>query len=199
MTRFVLNTPRHSLAKVYGLLSDMACLKTPLANALMGLKEISSPLVRRLGEEILPAFDIYNRERNFDGIGTLAEFTASYPLGRGVFVPVKPTFVLVESDGLTPVFVIGWASLPFDDFQKRLLSTIIYEAVLTLTDFVGRDAEIICFPRAPFSKRDRTHRAWKVSDYKRFDQAEMTALLGRYGDALDLAAGMIRKILGESV
>ncbi|UAJ09582.1 hypothetical protein [Polymorphobacter megasporae] len=197
MARFAISSPRISLTQVYKLLSDMACLKTSLSDALHGLEKVGNPLVRRLGREILTSFAAYNEVRLFDGIRTLNEFCVNYPLDRGVFVPVRPTFIIVEDDGLTPVFIIGWTSLPFTDFQKRLLSTIIYNAVLTLTDFIGRDAEIVCFPRAKYSKSERMPRAWKVSNYKPFSAAELSAHLDRYGNALDLAADMIRSILGD--
>lgn len=198
MVKFVLTGPRHSLQQVYGLISDMACLQISLESALLGLNVIKSPLVRRLGREVLIAFNAHNRVRKYDGIKTLNGFEVRYPLGRGISVPVKPTFVIVEEGGLTPVFVIGWASLPFTDFQKCLLSTIIQNALLTLTDFAGRDAEIVCLPRAKYSKSERMPRAWKVSNYRPFTAVELAGHLDRYGNALDLAANMIRALLDST-
>ena len=199
MTKFALSNPRLSLAPVYKLASDIACRGTPLEQVLKGLQTLNSQAVRRLGTEILTAFASYNIGRRYDGIETLPDFCVNYPLGRGVVVPVKPTFVIMEEGGLTPVFVIGWTSIPFSDFQKKLLSTIIYNSILTLTDFIGRDAEIVCLPRATYSKYERMPRSWKVSHYKPYTGQELTEILDRYGSALDLASIMIKKILGDNV
>ncbi len=53
IARFVLARPRHALASIYKLIADYITFGISKETVSKGLDEISNPLVRRLGREIL--------------------------------------------------------------------------------------------------------------------------------------------------
>ncbi|KQX21598.1 hypothetical protein ASD39_00485 [Sphingomonas sp. Root50] len=122
---------------------------------------------------------------------------AMYPIGRNMFVPVKPTFTFLDKGKLTPVFLIGWASMPFSDFQSRLFATIVQKAILSLEGFEGSDALIIFVPRIAGSKTDRHVRAWKVSERQLLTDGELRDQFDRFGNALDDAVPVILEELAR--
>lgn len=195
MARFILGKPRFSIHKVYGILADVVTFGLSDEAAYKSLSLIKNPKVQKLGREILDAILPYIRKSELRGIQVFHDLVTLYQVGRGVSVPVKPTFVLLRDGRLIPVFVIGWASVPFTDFQKRLLSTVIRDAILTLEGFEGSDAEIICVPRV--GKHERAVRSWKVSDYDCLPDDEKREQLDRYGLALDKVVPIILEELSR--
>jgi len=119
-----------------------------------------------------------------------------YPVAAGVRVPVKPTFVLNEDGRLTPYFLICWAKMDFTVHQRSLLTTLITEAILTLEEFRGSDAVIICTPLAPYSKKERQVITWRASDFPILSDDEKQSIFDRYAGALDDAERMIVESLG---
>lgn len=192
IARFALASPRIRLQPVYNALAMMVIDQQPLEVALKVVEALENPVVRRAGIEILTAFERFNRDRCMDGIEALHKWETVYPLTRGVVVPVKPTFVILENGRPKPVFVIGWASTRLDDFQMRLLCTVIHEAVLTQQEFLGSDAEILLFPRSGRYSRNvisRTVRnAWLLTP------AELARQIAIYGSALDIVPSLIQRM-----
>jgi len=110
---------------------------------------------------------------------------------------VKPTFVFQHDRNLHPVFVIGWASMPFTRFQQQLFATIIYRALLTLEGFEGSDAHIVCTPRFKGSRSERNVRSWKVSHVPLLTDEELRAQFDRFGNALDDVVPIILEELAK--
>ncbi len=188
---FVLGKPRHALAKVYSIIADYVTFGVSKTDANQALQKITNPLVRRLGREIISVLLPWLDLAAIKGIQAFHNLSVPYPIGRGILVPVKPTFVFQHERKLIPVFVVGWASMPFDDFQKRLLGTIISQAILTLEGFEGSDAHIVCVPRIKGSRSERYVRPWKVSDYPLLSEEELREQFDRFGNALDDAVPIV--------
>ena len=87
--------------------------------------------------------------------------------------------------------------MPFTEYQKSLLSTVIYEALLTLEGFETSDAHIICVPRLKGSKSERFIRAWKVSDVPILTNEQLRAQFDRFGNALDDAVPIVLEELAR--
>lgn len=197
IAQFCLAKPRHALTKIYGLIADHVTFGTPKEDVVRGLERITNPLIRRLGREIISVLLPWLDKKEIKGIEVFHNFSVPFPIGRGILVPVKPTFIFQHDRSLTPVFVIGWASMPFSDYQKQLFGTIIYEALLTLEGFEGSDAYVICVPRIKGSRSERTIRFWKVSETPRLSDEMLRAQFDRFGNALDDAVPMVLEELAR--
>lgn len=191
ITRFVLGKPRHALTKIYGIIADAITYQNDDATIGKAIDGIPNEYVRSLGHEICDVVMPWIRANQIEGIQVFHDMVARYPIGRGIVVPVKPTFVMLEDGRLTPVFIIGWASLPFSDFQKQLLATLIDRAILTQEGFEGSDALIVCAPRVSPGMPYRVVRAWRVSERALLTDDELREQFDRFGNALDDAVPVI--------
>jgi hypothetical protein len=197
IARFVLAKPRHALANIYTLIADYVTFGVGKEAVVKGLARITNPLVRRLGREIVSALLPWLDKEDIKGIEVFHRLNVPFPIGRGILVPVKPTFVFQHGRSLTPVFVIGWASMPFSDYQKQLFATIIHRAILTLEGFEGSDAHIVCVPRIKGSRSERYVRPWKVSDVALLSDEDLRAQFDRFGNALDDAVPIVLEELAR--
>jgi hypothetical protein len=116
------------------------------------------------------AFCAYAATRQYVATPAYTEFTASFPIARELFIPVKPTLVAREGGELKPIFVFGWKSVPLSLFQRRLLMTILEDAIFSLTDFEQSDAEIVFLPEVD---RVRTPEVWHRGDYDLLSPIEL--------------------------
>lgn len=182
VARFALGFPTTALFQVYRIIGDMVGLGVSEEDALTAVGLIENSLVAKLGREIVLAFSAYNKEEKFEGTRVFDSLAGSFRVSRDVIVPVKPTFVILENDRPTPVFFIGWTTLPFTRLQKRLLTTAIDDAILSYGDFSGSQARVICAPR--ISKIHRVIKSWSTAEYPRLDHAELAVQLGFYSQAL---------------
>ncbi len=94
-------------------------------------------------------------------------------------------------------FVIEWASIPFNSFQKQLFATIIHKAILTQEGFEGGDAYVVCAPRIKGSRSERYVRSWKVSEITLLSDAELREQFDRFGNALDDVVPIILEELAK--
>ncbi len=191
IARFVLGKPRHALAKIYQLVADKVTFGLPDATVFHALRMIGNERVEALGEEILEALLPWLDEHDFKGIQVFHDMVAPFPIGRGIVVPIKPTFVTLQHGKLTPVFVIGWTKMPFSDFHKRLFASLVHRAILTQEDFVGSDALVICVPRIQPGHPQRRVRHWWVNDRAMLSDQELATQFDRFGNALDDAVPII--------
>ena len=195
IARFVLAKPRHALAQVYRFLSDYVTLGISAATVRASIDNLTDPLVQRLGHEIADALIPHFDRNDIAGVGAFDGMSERYPIGRNVFVPVRPTFVFLKGGRLTPVFIVGWASASLSGFQKRLMATMIQRAILTQEDFDGSDALVLFTPRHPYSKTTREVKEMWVSQSWLLSDEELNKQFNCYGDALEEALKMVKKAL----
>ncbi len=186
--RMAENPPRHSLTQVNAICADIACRKLTPSKIEDRIAEIENPFARASAREVVPAFFALARERGFDGIQTPAHLSISLPIGRGpdgkpLLIPLRPTFLIIDDAGLTPVFMIGWARLALVDYQKQLISTILENSYLSLQDYAGRHAEIFCFPRI---KRTRYRHAvsWLTHQIDQLEEVQIRQQFDCYSRAV---------------
>ena len=191
-----INGPRHSLRQITDIIRNVVIDQLPDEQAFKCLTPIKDPLVRAYGKQILTAALPYLREKGFKGVEVFRDMVEYYRVTQDVNVPVRPTFVVNDSGKVIPYFVICWAAIALTEYQKRILTTMIAEAILSLEEFEGSDAVILCIPRHRFSKTERYVHEWKVSDYEPLTEDEKTDLFDRYAKALNIAEGMIIETLG---
>lgn len=152
--------------------------------------------MRIYARHILTALLPHIREKKWSGIQVFKDLVEYYPVAAHVDVPVRPTFVINDNGVVVPYFVVCWAEIGLSDYQKRILSMLITEAILTLEEFQGSDAVIVCVPRHRFSKTERYVVEWKLSDHPQLSSTEKAELFERYGNALAEAEKMIMENLG---
>jgi len=121
--------------------------------------------------DFVDAFCDYSSDRCYQATPTYSDLTAYFQIGRDLYAPVKPTLVAREDGQLKPIFVLGWKSIPLTTFQRRLLMTILEDAIFSLTEFQSSDAEIVFLPEMDGV---RVPEVWHRGDYNLLSQAEMT-------------------------
>jgi hypothetical protein len=180
--------PKHSLTAVYGICAEIACRKLRPSKIEEKIAEIENPFARVAAREIIPRFLELARERKFDAILRVGQGTLPLPIGRGptgklLTIPIRPAFILIENEGLTPVFMIGWARLALIDYQKQLMATILERSFMTQQDYLGRHAEILCLPRI---KRTRHREAvsWRTNEIDLLTNEQVTDQFERYSSAV---------------
>ncbi|WP_051768027.1 hypothetical protein [Sphingobium sp. DC-2] len=122
--------------------------------------------------DFVKAFCDYAANRTYTATPAYSDFSTSFTIGRNLYVPVKPTLVAREDGQLKPVFVFGWKSVPLTTFQRRLLMTILEDAIFSLTDFEDSDAEIVFLPENDDGLRKPE--IWHRGDYTLLSPSELT-------------------------
>lgn len=189
--RFAINPPRTSLVKTVNICTQIVVDGITLEQALKCADSIKDPQAADRAKWIVRAFYPFVKLNGWKGIQIFRDMVEFYNVSAGVRVPVKPAFVLNEDGRLTPYFLICWSRMDLTPYQRRILSTLITEAILSLEDFIGSDATIICTPTTAFSKREREVVMWKASDWPVLNSDEKQELFDRYAGALDDAERMI--------
>ena len=193
---FALYPPRTSLSATTAICTNIVVDDISLDQAFTCASAIKDPASRERARWIVKAFHAFKKAQDLAGLQVFRDMVEFYPVAAGVRVPVKPTFVLNEDGRLTPYFLICWAKMDFTVHQRSLLTTLITEAILTLEEFRGSDAVIICTPLAPYSKKERQVITWRASDFPILSDDEKQSIFDRYAGALDDAERMIVESLG---
>lgn len=191
IARFVLGKPRYTLTNIYKIIADRVTYGLDDYTVEQSIENLSNRLLIELGREITSVVLPWIDAHQMSGIQVFHDMVAPFPIGRGIVVPVKPTFIFLEDGRLTPMFVIGWASIPFSDYQKQLLATVIHNAILTQEGFEGSDAIVLCVPRIKAGRSERVARSWRVNDRTLLTDYELRAQFDRFGNALDDAVPVI--------
>jgi hypothetical protein len=160
------------------------------------LGAITNARTKAYGRQILRAFLPYARKSGWKGVQIFKDLMEKYPVAANVDVPVRPTFVINQDGKIIPYFVICWAEIGLTHYQRRILTTVIRDAILTLEEFLGSEAVIVCVPRHSFSKTERHVVEWNLDDYPPLSTDEKAELFERYGNALAEAERMILENLG---
>lgn len=142
--------------------------------------------------EFIDAFCLYAEQRKYKATPAYSDFETSFSIGRNLYLPVKPTLVALEHGQLKPIFVFGWKSVPLNTFQRRLLMTILEDAIFSLTDFSSSDAEIVFLPEV--DKR-RTPEIWHRGDYELLSENELRNQMEIFLSARDSAYPIIAEWL----
>ena len=142
------------------------------------------------------AFCDYADSRKYEATPAFSDFATSYQIGRNLFVPVKPTLIAREGGQFKPIFVFGWKTVPLDDFQRRLLMTILEDAIFSLTDFQHSDAEIVFLPE---TNGKRMPEVWNRGDYSLLSQVELTNQMELFLSAREMAYPIIEEWLATKV
>lgn len=193
---FALNPPRSSLLSAIAICVQIVVDGISESQALTCVSSIKKEGDRERARWIIRAFYAHAVSHAWSGIQVFRDMIEFYAVSAGVRVPVKPTFVLNENGKLVPYFLIAWATMNLTPYQVRVLATIIQEAILTLEEFQGSDAVIVCTPVAPFCKKERRVFEWRVSKITPLTQREKQELFDRYAGALDDAEKMLIESLG---
>lgn len=116
------------------------------------------------------AFCAYAETRKYKATQAYTDFVTHFSIGRGLAVPVKPLLIALEGGQLKPVFTFGWKSVPLSLFQRRLLMTMLEDAIFSLTDFCESDAEIVFLPELDGV---RTPEVWHRGDYELLSEIQL--------------------------
>ncbi|MEE4350914.1 MAG: hypothetical protein V2J26_11860 [Pacificimonas sp.] len=197
IARFVLGSPKFNLFPILAFIIDFVTLQVPKADVMSAVRSLKNSKVRTLGEEVLEAVLPWLEAENIRGLRVFQNFKVMYPIGRGVFVPVVPTFTFNDAGKLTFVFVIPWAEVRFNRYQKRLLLTLIHEAILTQEDFLDADALVLFTPRHKLDKKTRFVKRLRMGDVQFLTREQLVEQFDRFGNALDDAVPIVLQELAR--
>jgi hypothetical protein len=138
--------------------------------AKIAVRKLKDSPSRKANVQFVGAFCEYADRRQYQATPAYADFSTYFSIGRELPVPVRPTLVAREHGQLKPVFVFGWKSVPLTIFQRRLLMTILDDAIFSLTDFQRSDAEIVFLPEMDGV---RSPEIWHRGDYELLSQVEL--------------------------
>ena len=187
LLKFVTNPPRHSLTQVYDVCRELAFKALSLDEALEKIKGINHPISRAAGLEIIPEFFNYLYQNNVEAIPELRDYERALVIGhyqdKALLVPIKPTVITLKNGLLRPLFLIGWARLAFNEYQRRLYTSVIAQQILSEQDFMNSDCDIVCIPRHKrFPFRNRI--TWTARANGTLSKEELADQFTRYGRAL---------------
>lgn len=169
--QFAKGMPTVSYATGITIIKDLVLGLTEPAQAIdMALRKKESPS-REAVITFVTAFCDYAATRNYQATPSYSDFSVSFQIGRDLYLPVKPTLVTREGGQLKPTFVFGWKTVPLNRFQRRLLMTILEDAIFSLTDFCDSDAEIVFLPEN--DKGIRCPEVWNRGDYELLSDVEL--------------------------
>ncbi len=188
--------PKHSLQSVTDILRQIVVDGIDDATAKACISGIKSPLVRRLAGEIIEAALPYIRAKAWRGVQVFNGTVEYYQVAANVSVPIRPSFVINDNGKLKIYFVICWARFSLDLYQKRIMATLIAEALLSREEFQDAEVQILCIPRFKFSKSEREIFELSISSYQLLSADEKSQLFDRYGAALTDAEKKILEVLG---
>ncbi len=152
------------------IIKDLVLGWTDPEQARVAIRRLRESPSRTANIEFVDSFCEYAELRQYQATPTYADFSTFFSIGRELPVPVRPTLVAREYGQLKPVFVFGWKSVPLTLFQRRLLMTILDDAIFSLTDFQQSDAEIVFLPEI---NGKRTPEIWHRGDYELLSQVEL--------------------------
>lgn len=167
---FAKGMPTISYVEGLKIIKDLVLGLIDAAQAVKAVERLRESPSREALIEFVQAFCGYAETRQYVATPAYAEFATSFPIARDLFIPVKPTLVAREEGQLKPIFVFGWKSVPLTLFQRRLLMTILEDAIFSLTDFESSDAEIVFLPEVDGV---RSAEVWHRGDYELLSQLEL--------------------------
>ncbi|UGA43006.1 hypothetical protein HU230_0032725 [Bradyrhizobium quebecense] len=188
---FMTGTPQISYAAGQPIIRDRIALKLDRDTALKAALNNGHKKSRPYVAEYVNAFYDYDDVRNYSGKPSYDQYVAPYSISRDTRIPVKPLIVISEAGVLKPIFIVGWATMPLTLFQRRLLMTVLEDAVFSLTDFQDSPGEFICFPRAKGTGSGRYAEVWNRGDFVLLTESEMKDQTELYLRALATAKSIV--------
>jgi hypothetical protein len=181
-------TPPGSVAKTNELCARIAYGELTPSKVAEAIEEITPDSYRQPAREVVPVFLEAFASRGLNAIPELHGTTLPLPIGRSLdggllLIPIKPNFFVEKGGRITPVFQVSWATTRLNDFQQRLLSSIIKLEFLSQQDFLGSDCEIWCFPRMKRSLA-RDFRYWTVNSTSLMAHEEIQRQFELYTNAV---------------
>lgn len=167
---FAKGMPTVSYAQGLIIVKDLVLGITGIDQAKVAARRMKDSPSRTAIIEFIDAFCIYAAERNYQATPSYSDFVTHFAVARDLFIPVKPTLIAREGGQLKPIFVFGWKSVPLTIFQRRLLMTILEDAIFSLTDFEDSDAEIVFLPEV---EGVRSPEVWHRGDYQLLSDGEL--------------------------
>lgn len=187
---FVTAAPQITYAAAGPIIRDRIVLKLDRDTALIAANSRGHIKSRPHVADYVRAFLDYDEVRNYSGSPSYDQEVAAYQVSREIRVPAKPLVVISEGGVLKPIFVVGWATMPLTLHQRRLLMTVLEDAVFSLTDFQNSPGEFVSFPRDDDSK-SRSPEVWRRGDFALLSSAEMKEQLEVYLAALARARAIL--------
>jgi len=193
--QFAKGMPTVSYAAGLTIIKDLVLGLIDVNQAEKAARKLKDSPSRTAVIEFVCAFCEYAKERRYQATPAYVDFATFFSIGRDLYVPVKPTLIAREFGQLKPVFVFGWKSIPLTTFQRRLLMTILEDAIFSLTDFESSDAEIVFLPAD--GEGNRAPEVWHRGDYELLSEGELRNQMEVFLSAREAAYPLIAEWLSS--
>ena len=191
---FAKGMPTVSYVEGLKIIKDLVLGWTDAKQAKIAARKLKDSPSREAVIGFVDAFCEYSATREYTATPAFSEFSTSFAVGRNLFLPVKPTLVAREDGQFRPIFVFGWKTVPLDRFQRRLLMTILEDAIFSLTDFSGSDAEIVFLPEV---EGKRVPEVWHRGDYDLLSESELRNQMELFLSAREMAYPIIEQWVSD--
>jgi hypothetical protein len=192
LVTFIESSPQITYAAGMPIIRDRIALRLDRSTALKAAMNKGHKKSRSYVCEFVEAFYDYDTIRNYSGLPSYDQYVAPFQINREIKIPVKPLIVISEGGVLKPIFVVGWATMPLVTFQCRLLTTLLEDAVFSLTDFQNSPGEFISFPRTEGSNSGRrSPLVWGRGDFEMLSPNQMKEQTEMYLQALAQAKAIV--------
>lgn len=189
---FARSFPKYTYSHAMKLLGDRLQFRAEWETLLKSAKVDGRANSRYLCVELLEAFQLFEQTHDLVGYKAYDFEVLPWRISADVSVPVKPLTTLLKNGRLEPVFVFGWADFPLDDFQIRLMMTVIEDALFSLSDYQNSKGHFIVLPRVGKS-RVRKGRVWHRGDYDLLTSEEVSVQVDTYLKALEVVKKTIAR------
>lgn len=187
LIRFERGRPSKSYVQGNKVIQDILVLGLDDETALQSVQQHGNINSREINTEYVKAF-LENRESlSLMGHPAYQEFVSPFRISRDLYVPTKPTAVVRRNGKLVPILIFGWKTIPLSLFQRRLMMTVLDDALFSLTDFEHSPAQVIFFPQSDTDVAKRTPVVWNRGDYETYDRKELRRFTDQYVRALSAA------------
>lgn len=193
IANFVTGVPPFNLSPALKMIRDMLHFDVGVDVAVKAVSRVGNPVGHMSNKEVVKAFDLFSKERQYGPVVPFQDPQAFFQVSRELRVPVRPLTFLNEDGMLLPLFVCGWADIPLDHFQRRLLMTIIEDSLMTQADLVSSPCELVFLPKGDSEDGTRNPEIWRRGEYTLLTRGELKEHMDQFVQAKQEAELIVRE------
>ncbi len=163
-----------------------------LETALKACARNGAPAGREQNASFVRAFYAHDEVRRYSDGRYFDSYNGYFPISREVKIPTKPAFTVIEERKQLPVVLCGWKSVPLDQTQRRIVSTVYESGLFSYGAYRHSPGEIVFFPEVEGAEAcQRSAEVWNRGDCGLLSPGEIRDLLDLYSLAQDAAIPVI--------
>lgn len=157
-------------------------------------------LGRPFNAELIKSFLDYEQENPLDGVKAFDDQVEFFPLRRNLAIPIKPLTVIRKDGRFTPIFLCPWSVVSIDDYQARLLMTILERSIYTYSEFEDSVGQILFFPKRDFGLglKLREPMIWTRGQFELLSDTELADQIKIFFESREIAKVLYQEHLNNN-